>query len=76
MHTTNVAHLGCTLISVFFFRVGDEIFKYQQEIVGAVKQGWPGSSGKVVVNIWSITTALLYSLTVITTIGKVVDFHL
>lgn len=44
--------------------------KYQEEIVYAVKRGWPGSFDTAIVNTWTITTALLYSLTVITTIGN------
>lgn len=51
-------------------RVGGEIFRYQEEIARAVKQGWPGSFDVTIANTWSMTTALLYSLTVITTIGE------
>lgn len=52
-------------------RVGKKIHEYQLSIVKAVRMGWPGGNAKGEGRKqWSFSGAFLYSLTVITTIGK------
>ncbi|XP_075984066.1 potassium two pore domain channel sandman isoform X2 [Anticarsia gemmatalis] len=47
-------------------RIGIEIKKYQERVVKAVHEGWDGGRSS---RQWSFSSAFLYSLTVITTIG-------
>lgn len=48
--------------------VSDEVRKFQTELIAAVKDGYDGKDGGS--QQWSFSGAFLYSLTVITTIGK------
>lgn len=50
-----------------YLRIGTELLNYQSKIVKAVHKGWDGGRSS---RQWSFSSAFLYSLTVITTIGK------
>ncbi|XP_050677308.1 potassium channel subfamily K member 1 isoform X2 [Leptidea sinapis] len=47
-------------------KIGVELLRYQKKIVFAVRHGWDGGRSS---RQWSFSSAFLYSLTVITTIG-------
>lgn len=54
-------------IPVFYFsRLREELHLYQKKIVQAARHGWDGDRAS---RHWSFSSAFLYSLTVITTIG-------
>lgn len=45
------------------------LINYQKKLVNAVEKGWDGSDSSDIRK-WTFASAFLYSLTVITTIGK------
>lgn len=49
-------------------RIDARISEYQQKVVFAVTDGWIGANSSSY-NTWTFPNSLLYSLTVITTIG-------
>lgn len=70
-----VSRCICFQLNVFSERtwkvkVRAELAKYQKEIVSAIKNGYDGADYSGGSKQWSFAGAFLYSLTVITTIGK------
>lgn len=55
-------------------RVRAELANYQKEIVSAIKNGYEGADTTGESKQWSFAGAFLYSLTVITTIGKFIFY--
>jgi hypothetical protein len=47
-----------------------EVLKFQQEVIEAFGKGYDGTALSNETSQWSFSGAFLYSLTVITTIGK------
>jgi len=47
------------------------VFRFQRDSVANIKAGYPGADPGV--RVWTFSSALMYSLTVFTTIGEVIN---